>query len=276
MQAPWRSEDRVVETDGRSKMTMVLVPTLPRVTVQGGFSLQTDEGRAVVVVGEARRLLAMLALNAGMLPRAFVAGTLWPEVTESHAHSSLRSALARMPEAARDLLQVSHLEVGLAAGVAVDVHESRALAYRLLERNPDDRDWGADAVVMLSADLLPGWYDSWMLFEAEEWRQLRIHALEILANQLADLGYFGAATTAGLAAIRADPLRESAHATLIRVHLAEGNQSEALRQFDRYRALLKTELGLDPTPRLRSLVDSFSLGVRGDVIKLWVAPYGHI
>jgi DNA-binding SARP family transcriptional activator len=240
---------------------MVGPATPPRVTVQGGFSLRTREGRAVVVVGEARRLLALLALGGLTLPRAFVAGTLWPEVTEGHAHSSLRSALARMPGAARDLLQVSHLEVGLASGVVVDVRDSRALAYRLLESSPGDHDLGSDAVEMLSADLLPGWYDSWMLFEAEEWRQLRMHALEMMATRLAELGRFGAAATAGLAAIQADPLRESGHATLIQVHLAEGNQSEALRQFDRYCILLKAELGLEPTSRLRGLVDFPSLSV---------------
>ena len=37
-------------------------------------------------------------------------------------------------------------------------------------------------------------------------------------------------------------------------HLAEGNQSEALAEFNRYRALLRAELGLDPTPRLCELV----------------------
>ena len=41
---------------------------------------------------------------------------------------------------------------------------------------------------------------------------------------------------------------------MIRVHLAEGNQSEALAEFARYRVLLQDELGLEPTPRLRELV----------------------
>jgi DNA-binding SARP family transcriptional activator len=230
-------------------------PTFPRVTVQGGFSLWTAEGGAVVVVGEARRLLALLALGGLMLPRTFIAETLWPEVSEGHAYSSLRSTLARIPEATRDLLQINRLDVGLAPGVAVDVRDSRALAHRILEQSPDDNDLSSDAVEMLSADLLPGWYDSWMAVEAEEWRQLRVHALEVLAIQLAARDRFGAATAAGLAAIRADPLRESGHATLIRVHLAEGNQSEALRQFGWYSARLKAETGLEPTPRLRSLVN---------------------
>jgi DNA-binding SARP family transcriptional activator len=54
--------------------------------------------------------------------------------------------------------------------------------------------------------------------------------------------------------VRAEPLRESGRAALIQVHLAEGNQSEAVREFTRYQALLRAELGLEPTRRLRQLI----------------------
>jgi DNA-binding SARP family transcriptional activator len=110
------------------------------------------------------------------------------------------------------------------------------------------------AVAALSADLLPGWYEDWVLAEIEDWRQLRLHALEVLAARFAAAGRWGeAAVTAG-AAVRAEPLRESAHAILIQVHLAEGNQSEAVREFTRYRTLLHAELGLEPTLRLCRMV----------------------
>jgi DNA-binding SARP family transcriptional activator len=49
-------------------------------------------------------------------------------------------------------------------------------------------------------------------------------------------------------------LRESARTALIRVHLAEGNQSEALSEFGRYQTLLQAELGLEPTPLLCQLI----------------------
>ena len=88
----------------------------------------------------------------------------------------------------------------------------------------------------------------------EGWRQLRLHALEALAARLTAAGRWGEAAGAAGAAVRAEPLRESAHAALIQVHLAEGNQSEAVREFARYRALLRAELGLDPTPRLGHLL----------------------
>jgi DNA-binding SARP family transcriptional activator len=54
--------------------------------------------------------------------------------------------------------------------------------------------------------------------------------------------------------VRAEPLRESAQAALIRAFLSEGNPSEAVRQFESYRRLLATELGLRPSARIRSLL----------------------
>jgi DNA-binding SARP family transcriptional activator len=90
--------------------------------------------------------------------------------------------------------------------------------------------------------------------EAEDWRQLRLHALEALAQRLTAQGHYGDAAAAALAAVRAEPLRESPRAALIRVHIAEGNPSEALREFARYGELLMLELGIEPTERLRALV----------------------
>src|SRR5664280_2452353 len=231
----------------------------PRVTVQGGFSLRTPDNGTVPLVGEARRLLALLALRGNMVHRTLVAGQLWSEVTERRAHSSLRSALARLPVQARTVVVISPAEVGLTDGVTIDLRESRALADRLLLTPggcPDADDCSARAVGMLSTDLLPGWDEDWASCEAEQWHQVRMHALEAMADHLVGMGRFGAAVESAMWAIRADPFRESGHAALIRVHLAEGNQSEALRQFATHRELIVDELGLEPTPRLRALVFS--------------------
>jgi DNA-binding SARP family transcriptional activator len=64
------------------------------------------------------------------------------------------------------------------------------------------------------------------------------------------------AASAALSAVQAEPLRESSRAALIRVHLAEGNQSDARGEFERYRILLNVELGLEPTQRLKELLTS--------------------
>jgi SARP family transcriptional regulator, regulator of embCAB operon len=226
------------------------------VSVLGGLHLWWKGSVQVGIPRASQRLLAFLALHGGVVSRAAVAGTLWPDAPERHAYANLRSALARLERTCRNALQASKLELGLAEGVTVDLYHAQTLARRLLDPSvtPGQSDLGAAAVVALSADLLPGWYDDWVLVEAEDWRQLRLHALEALARRLTAAERWGEAADAAGAAARAEPLRESARVALIQVHLAEGNQSEALREFERYRALLQAELGLAPTLRLRRLV----------------------
>lgn len=223
----------------------------------GGFQLSLGQGLLAPVSGASQRLLAFLALRQRPLSRTLVAETLWPDTSDARAHASLRSALARVPEPVRHAIVTTFSGIGLADGVEVDFEHARATAHRLLlqgaQLEPADLDQAA--IASLSADLLPDWYDDWAVIETEEWRQLRLHALEALAAHLAVAGRFGDAVAAAVAAVRAEPLRESAHATLIRVHLAEGNQSEALRAFALYREFLSSELGLEPTPRLYGLVD---------------------
>jgi len=82
-----------------------------------------------------------------------------------------------------------------------------------------------------------------------------LHALENLARRLSAVGRHSDAIQAALAAIRLEPLRESAHRTLIEVHLAEGNRSEAHRQFQRCRRLLRDELGVEPSDSMRLLIE---------------------
>jgi DNA-binding SARP family transcriptional activator len=144
----------------------------------------------------------------------------------------------------------------LSDDVTVDLWDARALAHRLLAPTgvSPSAEPGPEAIPALSADLLPDWYDEWALVEAEDWRQLRLHALEGLADRLTTRGNYGDAAAAALSAVRAEPLRESPRAALIRVHIAEGNPTEALREFARYRQLLTLELGVEPTERLRALV----------------------
>jgi DNA-binding SARP family transcriptional activator len=111
------------------------------------------------------------------------------------------------------------------------------------------------AVAPLTLELLPDWYDDWAVAATESWRQLRMHALEALASYLTSAERYSEAIEAALAAVAADPLRESSRAALIRVHLAEGNRSEAYREFDRYRQLLSSELEFEPTVALHRLLD---------------------
>jgi DNA-binding SARP family transcriptional activator len=90
--------------------------------------------------------------------------------------------------------------------------------------------------------------------ERDWFRELRLRALEVLSERFRVRGdHFHAHETA-LAAVRGDPLRESAHRRLIELHLADGNPAAALRQYTAYRSLLHAELGVNPSPEIRRLV----------------------
>lgn len=209
----------------------------------------------VALAPASQRLLAYVALAGRAVRRDLAAGALWPAVLEHHAHGSLRAALARLAARAPGVLRADGPDVSLVAGVGVDLQDAQVIARGLLaDAGAVGPDGAAAAIGGLSVELLPGWYEDWALIEAENWRQLRLHALEAVAGLLAGAGRFGEAVAAAQAAVDADPLRESPHGALIAVHLREGNQSEALREFERYRLRLDAVLGLEPTPRLRALL----------------------
>jgi DNA-binding SARP family transcriptional activator len=230
-----------------------LVPAF-RVTLLDGFALRTGCHRSATedLPHGVQRLLALLSLS-GRPARSAVAGQLWPDVAEEQAQASLRSVLWRLRRTVPGIVETSGGALSLAAGVLLDVRELAGWCQRVHEpRAGAERMTLPDAA--LRGDLLPGWYDEWVLLERERLRQARLHALEEVAGQLTAEGRHGEALDAAYLAVRAEPLRESAHRTLVEVHLAEGNVAEAIRAYEVFRAVLRDELGVHPTEQMARLV----------------------
>lgn len=200
-----------------------------------------------------QRLLAFLAVNRRPLPRTYVASALWLDSSEKHALGNLRSAIWRLQKASGQLVEATRMHVGLGPEVLVDIQDMGSLAGRVLGP-PAKFDPAEVDEATLCGELLPGWYDEWVMVERERMRQIQLHALEALCSRLLASGNYARAVQVGLAATAAEPLRESAHRLLIQVHLAEGNRAEAVRQFQIYRNLLATELGIEPSATIKHLL----------------------
>lgn len=198
-----------------------------------------------------QRLLAFLALQGRPLTRSFVAGSLWLDSTDDRAAGSLRSTLWRLNREWR-LVETSGETMQLVAGVVVDITAAEIHARRLLD--PACHECPSLDEMRLGDDLLPDWYDDWVVLDRERFRQLRVHALERVCERLIAARRFGEAIETGLAVARVEPLRETVHRILISAHLAEGNRGEALAHFNRFRAMLQDELGLEPSPEMTALV----------------------
>lgn len=221
-------------------------------TLLNGFRLMQGD-REVSVPASGQRVIAYLALHPVPMSRRRLADALWTDSTEASASTSLRSALWRIRQRAAGSIAVRDDLVRLGDDVQVDFHHASGTARSLLRSEGCAADpW--QALALLDGELLPGWSEDWVIFERESVRQLQLHALEALCRTLSAQGRHYEAVEAGLAAAAKEPLRETAHRTLIEAHLSEGNVSEAIRQYERFRSVLHQELGLEPSASLAALI----------------------
>lgn len=219
----------------------------------GGFAVSVKQVR-IQLTWSMQRLLAFLALQDRSVGRGYTAGVLWPETTTLRANANLRTSLWRAQRTEGQLIEVGGQQIALAPQVDVDVRYAEHCAHRLLDQaSPCGDILTAATCAVLSTDLLPDWYDDdWVEVERERHHHLRLHALEAMCERLAKIGRYGEAVNAGLAAVRAEPLRESAHRVLIEAHLAAGNRWAALQQYEACRHLLRAQLDVEPSSTLRN------------------------
>jgi len=215
-----------------------------RVRLLEGFELTIDDEPREMPLSAAR-LVAFLALRPRPVVRSHVAGVLWGDRSEERAAACLRSAIWRV-NAGRTprVVEAGRSRIALWGNVSVDARDAASAAHAQLVRGEPV------APEVLSGELLPGWYDDWVIVERERLRQLCLEGLEQMAQSLLDSGRAPLAIEAALVVVAAEPLRESAHRVLVDAHLSVGNRGAALSQFQKCRALLDSELGLAPSEAL--------------------------
>lgn len=217
-------------------------------------------GAPAAVGSRQKRLLTALALM-GQRPRSYLAGLLWPESGEQQAAGSLRSTVFKVRHQLPGLLSDSLEPISLGPAVIVDVKRLRQDADLVRSGTVQDPDFEE---LLFSAELLPGWYDDWVIFEQERLRVLRVATLEAIARQHLARNEADAAVAAARQAAAIEPLRESAQALIIRAQIHAGNAAAAYRTLEEFRSRLRDELGLEPSDRLKAAL----AGGSGDMLGL--------
>ena len=204
-----------------------------------------------------QRLVALLALH-GPRRRRYLAGILWPDSTEAHAGANLRAATYRIDQIAPGLLLHDRHDVALSTHLRVDVRDFVDYVWRLTGGRQSQGVSGNEAATclrrLLYGDLLPGWYDDWVIYERARLQQLRTQALEVTAGWMLERGDVATALVAASAALAIEPLRESAQRMLIRIHIHDGNYYAALRDYHDFRSRMLRELGIAPSGQMLALV----------------------
>lgn len=226
-----------------------------RLCLMGDLRVDSGSGTDARRIPEGgKRLLVLLALHRRRVDRKWAAGVLWPEGSDERAIGNLRSAIWRLRGAGVDVLEVEKLCVGLAASVQIDVEAIDEWAGRIACGVPVADDLRIHADSMRAVDLLPGWYDEWVIMARERLRHRVLHALEGVSRRLSQAGRHQEAVEAAIVAASVEPLRDSAQRALIAAHVAEGNWNEARRSCQIYVDLLGDELGIAPPCDLAELL----------------------
>jgi len=210
------------------------------------------DGQTVVLQPAVQRLIALVALRT-IIGREEAGGILWPDVPDRTATARLRTTLWRLRRSGSDVLTTANGQLMVRDQVEVDYQDWMRLALRILDR-PESVTEVDLSSLRPHGELLPGWYDDWTLLERERVRHLQLHLLEVAADQMLRQGRPAMALELALGALRIEPIRESAHRLVIRVHLAEGNAGEAWRQFKHCERVLGKELGISPSSQLLALM----------------------
>ena len=227
-----------------------------RVRLLGELAVESPEGELVAPPSRpARELLAWLALHPGMHPRLELASRFWPDVLESSARASLRTALHELRRCvAEDAIVADRELVGLAGAPWVD-----ALAVR--ELAAEGR--AEEALALCAGDALPGLDRDWAIAARDEHREL---VAGLLAG-LADASSGEEALRWARELVRADPLSEDAARRLIRRLAEAGDRAAALAAYARLEERLRRELRVVPSRRTRELVAEIRVEEAGEPVR---------
>jgi DNA-binding SARP family transcriptional activator/tetratricopeptide (TPR) repeat protein/TolB-like protein len=233
--------------------------------VLGTLDLRDGEsGRPIAAVLAQPKRTALLAYLAAAAPRGpqsrdTLLLLFWPESSQDRARNSLNQAVFNL----RRTLGESAL---VTAGETVQLNDGSvwcdAAAYDAALREGDR----ATALELYRGDLLPGFhiddcpeFDQWLTGERVRLRRSAASAAVAVADgRVRDGDLTGAIELLQRAAAWGDD--QKIIERLVTLLAGSGDAAGALREYERFRAKLHAELGIDPSPGLRSLAERVRKG----------------
>jgi DNA-binding SARP family transcriptional activator len=117
-----------------------------------------------------------------------------------------------------------------------------------------------DAVKLYQGELLAGWYQDWCVYERERFQSMYLAMLDKLIAYCEVHYEYQAGLVYGEWALRYDRARERTHRRMMRLYCLAGNRTEALHQYQRCMAALKSELDVTPGERTVALYEQIREG----------------
>ena len=236
-----------------------------KIRLLGQFNVEA-EGQALELPSRpAQSLLAYLVLHAGMAQRREkLAELFWPEAPESNARRNLRHALWRVrkllgicPQTRRDYLSADDLTL------MFDATTTYWLDVAALERKSSDSEPVErllEIVSLYRGELLPGFYEDWILLERERLQAIFEQKMQQLLDRLVETQRWPELLEWGERWIALGQTPEPAYRALMMAHSALGDRSNMALAYQRCVEALRQELGVEPSEQTRELYERLSRG----------------
>jgi predicted ATPase/DNA-binding SARP family transcriptional activator len=196
-------------------------------------------------------------------PRDALAELLWPDCDRDAGRHRLRMAVSSLrhqleppgvPPGAVILGDRNSLQLNPAACTTDVTRFEAALAAVGRARSSAERvQHFCELVELYRGELLPGYFEEWVLPERQRLAETFFEALAQLIVHEEQRRDLPRALEWARRAVAADPLREEAHRELIRLLSAAGQRKTALRQYQELERILARELGAAPDAATCSL-----------------------
>jgi predicted ATPase/DNA-binding SARP family transcriptional activator len=232
--------------------------------------LRAQQGERVVSRFYTKKHAALFAYLAffhdrGPVSREVLIELLWPECALQAGRNRLKVALSSLrhqleppgvPGGAVILADRASVQLNPAA-VATDVARFQAsLQAAARAASSTERIHRLiEAVDLYRGELLPGYYEAWILPERECLAEMLHQALSQLVTFAEQAGDHRQALQWARRAVSIDPLRVEAHHDLIRLLAAAGQPEVALRHYQELEQILARELGVEPVPEIQTTVE---------------------
>ena len=211
---------------------------------------------------KAALLLARLALYPRQAhAREELADLFWPDAEPQIGRnrlkqeiSTLRRILEPEGEPYGSVLQANRNLIGLREGtVQTDAGEFESLVAQAAAKPGNRLILLAQAANMAGGELLPGFYEDWILRERDRLNLLRADTFRRLAAAQEEAGQIEAAIVTLQQLFALDPAQEATTAHLMRLYIQSGQAGFARRQFARWEQIAREELDSAPSPWIREL-----------------------
>ena len=205
----------------------------------------------VTVSPRQQRLISALAIH-GSRHRRYLGGLLWPNSPEALALESLRASVHLISRQTPGLVVVNGPVLFLGDSLVVDVHNFLK-QVRNCERLDRDSNHDGCLTYLLGDELLPGWYEDWVILEQHRLQNVRLRALLMHGRRWLERGEAEMAIEAADRALNIEPLHETCVGLMMQAELDMGNRAGALLTFEKFCARLTSELGVAPSGHLLKL-----------------------